>query len=116
MAMVGSVRGGTIGCGAACGPDGGRRWWRHLDVSGLPSPSRRGREWRARQTPDPRVNGGCGVWDLYRGRIGGELARVVRETTAFAGLCGGVTVNHRLLADFRGGPRRRALDELFTQG
>jgi hypothetical protein len=42
------------------------------------------------------------------------LARRCEESAAFRWLCGGVTVNHRLLSDFRvdHGP---ALDELFTQ-
>jgi Transposase domain (DUF772) len=43
-----------------------------------------------------------------------EPARRCQESAAFRWLCGGVTVNHRLLSDFRTdhGP---ALDGLFTQ-
>src|SRR3984957_18111292 len=43
-----------------------------------------------------------------------ELARRCEESAAFRWLCGGVTVNHRLLSDFRG-DHAAALDELFTQ-
>ena len=43
-----------------------------------------------------------------------ELARRCEESAAFRWLCGGVTVNHRLLSDFRV-DHGAALDELFTQ-
>ena len=62
---------------------------------------------------------GCliGLW-LYaciRG-IGSarELARRCEESAPFRWLCGGVTVNHRLLSDFRT-DHGDALDELLTQ-
>jgi hypothetical protein len=42
------------------------------------------------------------------------LARRCEESAGFRWLCGGVTVNHRLLSDFRG-DHGAALDELFTQ-
>jgi transposase len=43
-----------------------------------------------------------------------ELARRCEESTPFLWLCGGVTVNHRLLSDFRT-DHGAALDGLFTQ-
>ena len=43
-----------------------------------------------------------------------ELARRTRESAPFQWLCGGVTVNHRLLSDFRT-DHGAALDALFTQ-
>ena len=43
-----------------------------------------------------------------------ELARRCEESAAFLWLCGGVTVNHRLLSDFRT-DHGAALDGLFTQ-
>lgn len=43
-----------------------------------------------------------------------ELARRCAESAPFRWLCGGVTVNHRLLSDFRT-DHGDALDELFTQ-
>jgi transposase len=45
---------------------------------------------------------------------GRELARRCEESTPFQWLCGGVSVNHRLLSDFRSG-HEKALDRLFTQ-
>ncbi|MGH2965575.1 MAG: transposase, partial [Solirubrobacterales bacterium] len=41
-------------------------------------------------------------------------ARRCEESAPFRWLCGGVSVNHRLLSDFRG-DHSAALDELFTQ-
>ena len=57
----------------------------------------------------------CGCTPAIRG-IGSarELARRCEESAAFRWLCGGVTVNHRLLSDFRT-DHGEALDELFTQ-
>jgi len=43
-----------------------------------------------------------------------ELARRCKDSAGFRWLCGGVTVNHRLLSDFRS-DHGAALDELFTQ-
>lgn len=42
-----------------------------------------------------------------------ELARRCEDSAAFRWLCGGVTVNHRLLSDFRT-DHGKALDALFT--
>ena len=68
-----------------------------------------------RDTTDPRLLIGLWLYACIRG-IGSarELARRCEESAPFRWLCGGVTVNHRLLSDFRtdhGAP----LDELFTQ-
>src|SRR5467141_1474627 len=43
-----------------------------------------------------------------------EIARLSTEHAAYRWLCGGVSVNHHLLSDFRSG-HRAALDELFGQ-
>ena len=43
-----------------------------------------------------------------------ELARRCKQSAPFLWLCGGVTVNHRLLSDFRT-DHGEALDALFTQ-
>jgi transposase len=68
-----------------------------------------------RDTTDPRLLLSLWLYACIRG-IGSarELARRCEESAPFLWLCGGVTVNHRLLSDFRTdhGP---ALDELFTQ-
>jgi hypothetical protein len=45
---------------------------------------------------------------------GRELARQCEENVAFQWLCGGVSVNHRLLSDFRT-DHGEALDQLLTQ-
>jgi hypothetical protein len=51
----------------------------------------------------------CGIGSAH------ELARRSTDSAAFRWLCGGVTVNHRLLSDFRS-DHGTALDALFTQG
>lgn len=68
-----------------------------------------------RDATDPRLLIALWLYACIRG-IGSarELARRCQESAPFQWLCGGVTVNHRLLSDFRTehGP---ALDRLFTQ-
>src|ERR1700687_1266064 len=68
-----------------------------------------------RDATDPRLLVALWLYACIRG-IGSarELARRCEESAAFRWLCGGVTVNHRLLSDFRG-DHGGALDELFTQ-
>jgi len=68
-----------------------------------------------RDATDPRLLVGLWLYGCIRG-IGSarELARRCGESAAFRWLCGGVTVNHRLLSDFRV-DHAAALDELFTQ-
>jgi transposase len=68
-----------------------------------------------RDTTDPRLLLGLWLYGCIRG-IGSarELARRCEESAPFLWLCGGVTVNHRLLSDFRT-HHGSALDELFTQ-
>src|SRR2546427_4290946 len=68
-----------------------------------------------RDATDPRLLVALWLYGCIRG-IGSarELARRSEESAAFRWLCGGVTVNHRLLSDFRG-DHGAALDELFTQ-
>ena len=68
-----------------------------------------------RDATDPRLLVGLWLYACIRG-IGSarELGRRCEESAAFRWLCGGVTVNHRLLSDFRV-DHAAALDELFTQ-
>ena len=68
-----------------------------------------------RDMTDPRLLVGLWLYACIRG-IGSarELARRCEESAPFLWLCGGVTVNHRLLSDFRT-DHSSALDELFTQ-
>jgi transposase len=68
-----------------------------------------------RDATDPKLLIALWLYACIRG-IGSarELARQCEENAAFRWLCGGVTVNHRLLSDFRT-DQGEALDELFTQ-
>jgi transposase len=68
-----------------------------------------------RDATDPRLLVGLWLYGSIRG-IGSarELARRCAESAPFRWLCGGVTVNHRLLSDFRT-DHGDALDELLTQ-
>jgi transposase len=86
-----------------------------LDVSGFCAPIR-AREGRAgRNATDPVLLVGLWLYGCVRG-IGSarELARRCEESLPFRWLCGGVSVNHRLLSEFRT-EHADALDALFTQ-
>jgi transposase len=86
-----------------------------LDVARFCEPIQ-AREGRAgRDATDPQLLIGLWLYACIRG-IGSarELARRREESAAFQWLCGGVSVNHRLLSEFRTG-HGEALDELFTQ-
>jgi transposase len=87
----------------------------HLDVSAF-GQSIKAREGVAgRDATDPKLLVALWLYACVRG-IGSahELARQCQENTAFLWLLGGVTVNHRLLSDFRT-DHGSALDQLFTQ-
>jgi len=86
-----------------------------LDVSRFAAPIKAREGVAGRDATDPRLLVGLWLYACIRG-IGSarELARRCEESAAFRWLCGGVTVNHRLLADFRV-DHGAALDELFTQ-
>ena len=68
-----------------------------------------------RDATDPKLLIGLWLYACIRG-IGSarELARRCEECKPFLWLCGGVSVNHRLLSDFRT-DHEEALDELLTQ-
>lgn len=86
-----------------------------LEVSGFEEAIKARAGVAGRDTTDPRLLIGLWLYACIRG-IGSarELARRSQESTPFRWLCGGVTVNHRLLSDFRS-DHGGALDELFTQ-
>src|ERR1700730_15273721 len=86
-----------------------------LDVSGFCEPIRAREGIAGRDATDPRLLVALWLYACIRG-IGSarELARRCTESAPFRWLCGGVTVNHRLLSDFRI-DHADALDELFTQ-
>jgi transposase len=87
----------------------------HLDLSAFCQPIKAREGVAGRDATDPKLLVALWLYACVRG-IGSahELARQCRENVAFLWLLGGVTVNHRLLSDFRTdhGP---ALDQLFTQ-
>jgi transposase len=68
-----------------------------------------------RDATDPELLVALWLYACIRG-IGSarELARRCEESAPFRWLCGGVSVNHRLLSDFRT-DHGAALDQLFTQ-
>src|ERR1019366_3594955 len=86
-----------------------------LDLTRFSEPIRAREGVAGRDATDPRLLVGLWLYACIRG-LGSarELARRCEESAAFRWLCGGVTVNHRLLSDFRG-DHGAALDELFTQ-
>ena len=86
-----------------------------LDLSRFAEPIKAREGVAGRDATDPRLLVGLWLYGCIRG-IGSarELARRCEESAAFRWLCGGVSVNHRLLSDFRG-DHGAALDELFTQ-
>jgi transposase len=86
-----------------------------LDVSGFCKPIRAREGIAGRDATDPRLLVGLWLYACVRG-IGSarELARRCEESAPFRWLCGGVSVNHRLLSDFRC-DHADALDALFTQ-
>ena len=86
-----------------------------LEVSGFCEPIRAREGQAGRDATDPRLLVGLWLYGCTRG-IGSarELARRCEDSAPFRWLCGGVTVNHRLLSDFRI-DHADALDELFTQ-
>jgi len=68
-----------------------------------------------RDATDPQLLVALWLYACVRG-IGSarELARRCQDSAPFRWLCGGVSVNHRLLSDFRTA-HAAALDDLFTQ-
>jgi len=87
----------------------------HLDVSGFCAPIKAREGVAGRDATDPKLLVALWLYACVRG-IGSarELARQCEEQAAFRWLCGGVSVNHRLLADFRS-DHGEALDQLLTQ-
>ena len=86
-----------------------------LDLSRFSEPIKAREGVAGRDATDPRLLVGLWLYACIRG-IGSarELARRCEESAGFRWMCGGVTVNHRLLSDFRS-DHGAALDELFTQ-
>lgn len=85
-----------------------------LDLSGLEEPIKARQGVCGRDSTDPRILVSLWLYANVRG-IGSarELARLCTESKPYQWLCGGVSVNHRLLGDFRI-DHGQALDELLT--
>jgi transposase len=86
-----------------------------LDVNRFCEPIRAREGVAGRDATDPRLLVALWLYACVRG-IGSarELERRCEESAPFRWLCGGVSVNHRLLSDFRT-DHGDALDGLFTQ-
>src|SRR5947199_7873017 len=86
-----------------------------LDVKEFCAPIQAREGVAGRDATDPRLLISLWLYACIRG-IGSarELARRCEESIPFRWLCGGVTVNHHLLSDFRT-DQGKALDNLFTQ-
>lgn len=86
-----------------------------LDLSAFSEPIKAREGSAGRDATDPQLLVALWLYACIRGiGSGRELARRCEESAAFRWLCGGVSVNHRLLSDFRS-DRGDALDALFTQ-
>jgi transposase len=87
----------------------------HLDLSGFCQPIKAREGVAGRDATDPKLLVSLWLYACVRGiGSGRELARQCQENVVFQWLCGGVSVNHRLLSDFRT-DHAEALDQLFTQ-
>ncbi len=87
----------------------------HLDLDGFCQPIKAREGVAGRDATDPKLLVSLWLYACIRGiGSGRELARQCQENVAFQWLCGGVSVNHRLLSDFRT-DHGKALDQLFTQ-
>ena len=86
-----------------------------LDLSAFYEPIRARDGIAGREAIDPKLLIALWLYGATRG-LGSarELARLCLESRPYRWLCGGVSVNHHTLGDFRVG-HAGALDELFTQ-
>ena len=102
--------GGARASGAADGGSGGA-----LGPGAFRLPIKAREGVAGRDATDPQLLVALWLYACVRG-IGSarELARQCQENATFRWLCGGVTVNHRLLSDFRT-DHAEALDGFFTQ-
>ncbi len=86
-----------------------------LDLERFQAPIKAREGQAGRDATDPQLLVGLWLYACIRGMGSArELARRCQDSAAFRWLCGGVTVNHRLLSDFRT-DHGAALDDLFTQ-
>jgi transposase len=86
-----------------------------MDLSAFHAPMKARDGVCGRDATDPRLLTGLWLYANTRG-IGSarEIERLCTESNPYRWMCGGVTVNHHLLSDFRSG-HGAALDALFTR-
>lgn len=86
-----------------------------LDLSAFYQPIKAREGVGGRDAIDPKLLIALWLYAATRG-VGSarELARLCLDSRPYRWLCGGVSVNHHTLSDFRGG-HAQALDALFTQ-
>lgn len=86
-----------------------------MDLSAFHTPIKAREGVCGRDSTDPRLLVGLWLYAITRG-VGSarELERLCNESDPYRWMCGGVTVNHHLLSDFRSG-HGAALDALFTR-
>lgn len=88
---------------------------KELDLSKFAEPIKAREGVSGRDATDPALLVALWLYAATRG-VGSarELARLCAESNPYRWLCGGVTINHHTLSDFRVN-HAMALDELFTQ-
>jgi transposase len=95
-----------------------RAVWRvvqSLDLSEFREPLRARAGVAGRDATDPELLAALWLWASVQGEWSArEVARLCERDATYRWLCGGVTVNHRMLSEFRTG-HADALDALFTQ-
>jgi transposase len=86
-----------------------------LDLSKFYEPIKASENSSGRDATDPKLLVALWLYASIRG-VGSarELERLTQESRPYRWLCGGVSVNHHLLSDFRVG-RSEALENLFSQ-
>ena len=86
-----------------------------MDLSAFLEPIKAREGVCGRDATDPKLLTAVWLYATIRG-IGSarEVARLCLESKPFQWICGGVTLNHHLLSDFRAG-HADALDGLFTR-
>ena len=86
-----------------------------LDLSAFCTPLKARAGAPGRDATDPALLVSLWLWGSIEGEWSArELARLCGRDATYQWLCGGVTVNHRMLSEFRTG-HADALDALFTQ-
>src|SRR5208283_613031 len=86
-----------------------------LELSRFCAPIKARENTAGRDATDPRMLLGLWLYGLSEGvNSAREIARLSTEHAAYRWICGGVSINHHTLSDFRRG-HGAALDELFSQ-